>query len=132
TLAAQTLQPRDPLPALALAPLAQAPLGSELALDLGLPDRERTLGGRLATLLDHPLGPSPGLPGLHQAALGHAQRLVRAARRRFAVAQPALRELAGDPRALLAAGCAPGRGEQPLALVAPRQHPLAAARGELA
>ena len=81
--------------------LSLAALGRELALELRLADRQRTLRGRRAALLDQPLASAPRLARLGAAPLGVAQRAVGADARR--VGRRSLRApLAGAARGVLA------------------------------
>ena len=61
---------------LGAAPLRLAALGGELALELRLAHRQRTLAGARPPLLDQPLGAPHRLARLHARALGVAERLL--------------------------------------------------------
>ncbi len=121
---------RSPL-ALALALLRLTALGAELALELGAAHRERSLRRGLASLLDHPLAAAHRLLALGPRALCLAHRILGPCARGFGLAHVGQRLLAGARRLLLGLRRALDVGQQPLALVAPREHQLGAALADL-
>ena len=128
----QPLDPRQPLGQFPCHALGLTALGRQLALDLGLAHGQRPLLGRRPALLDQPLRPPPRLAPLGATALGLAQRRFGLPARRLGGADLLQHALRRRARGVLGLHGQLARRDQPVAFVAPRQHALLAALGQLA
>ena len=113
-------------------PLGLAALGGELALELGPADRQRTLLGGRAALLDQPRGVALALERAGVVARGLAQRTLGLLAGAVGLVSVLLRALRRGARGVLDAGGAIDREDQLLALVAAGEHALGAPLGDLA